>query len=89
MSDLDPTIIKLKRIVPPEHIVLDATEYYTLLSFLGDYIVKQMKQAETEDLGALELAGMDYLKALHKKLLPYQIRGHVELRLLESEGTQP
>lgn len=76
-------IIKLNRIEPPEKIILDATEYYTLLSFLGDQIIKNMKQAETEDLGKYELAGMEYLNTLHKKLLPYQIRGHVELRLVE------
>lgn len=82
----DNNIIKLKRIEPPEHIILDATEYFTLLDLLNDQIIRNMKQAEAEDLGKLELAGMEYLKDLHKKLLPYQIRGHVELRLLESEA---
>jgi hypothetical protein len=79
-------IIKLKRIEPPEKIILDATEYYTLLSLLGDQIIKNMKLAEAEDLGKHELAGMEYLKTLHKKLLPYQIRGHVELRLTEEQS---
>lgn len=82
----DNNIIKLKHIEPPASIVLDATEYFTLLDLLNDQIIKNMIQAETEDLGKLELAGMEYLKTLHKKLLPYQIRGQVELRLLESEA---
>lgn len=78
-------IIKLKHIEPPEKIILDATEYFTLLSLLNDQIIRNMIQAETEDLGTLELAGMEYLKNLHKNLLPYQIRGHIELRLAEEQ----
>lgn len=84
----DEHIIKLKRIEPPELIVLDATEYFTLLDLLNNQIISYMKQAESEDLGKRELAGMEYLKILHKKLLPYQIRGQIELKLVESKEPQ-
>lgn len=66
--------IPVKKIESPEKITLDHTEYYWLTSLLMEKIVERNKDGDSAE----------YLEALLKKLIPYQIGNrHVELRLGE------
>ncbi len=72
-------IIHLQRIEPPESLVLEPNEYDTLVLLLNTDIVEHMKQQEL-GVAILEQSGIDYLKALSKKLIPF-MRHKVELRV--------